>query len=231
MQKKLFFLLTILILAIPRAVNAHPADMYFHTFTLNFSPDSVQIRWELVPGPMVTHVVWHDADTNGDEAISDAEAEAWVQPILDDFTLRLDGTPLTFNLVGVQWADSLPLLRTGESPITIELRADLGVSAGELLLLNEYKPENSLSWFTVTADEGIQFSDPEQDNGILKVAFGTGAGASEWESGHPSIPPAVEALGLGETAEEAMENAKNQQGILAILEGFLRTPTLSPAVF
>ncbi len=231
MQKRLIFLLAILLLALPRPASAHPADMYFHTFTLNFSSDSVQITWELVPGPMVTHVLWHEADLDGDEEISDAEAEAWVQPILDDFSLRLDGTPLTFDLVNIQWADSLPQLRTGESPITIELRADLDTSAGELLLLNEYKPENSLSWFTVTANEGMQFSDPEQDNGILKVAFGTGTGTSEWESGQPSIPPAVEALGLGETAEAAVENAENQQGILAILEGFLRTPTLSPTVF
>ncbi len=231
MKKRFLFLLTLLLLILPHSASAHPADMYFHTFTLNFSSDSVQITWELVPGPMVTHVLWHEADLNGDEAISDAEAEAWVQPILDDFSLRLDGTPLTFDLVALQWADSLPQLRTGESPITIELRADLNVNDGELLLLNEYKPENSLNWFTVTADEGIQFSAPEQDNGILKVAFGTGAGASEWESGQPSIPPAVEALGLGETAAAAVENAKNQQGILAILEGFLRTPSLSPTVF
>ena len=231
MQKKILLLLALLLLAIPRPASAHPADMYFHTFTLNFSPETVQIKWELVPGPMVTHIVWHEADLDGDEAISDAEAQAWVQPILEDFSLRLDGTPLNFDLVGVQWADSLPQLRAGENPITIELHADLNADAGELLLLNAYKPENSLSWFTLTADEGLQFSTPEQDNGILKVAFRTGAGASEWESGQPSIPPLVEALGLGETAETAVKNAENQQGILAILEGFLRTPTISPTIF
>ncbi len=231
MQKRLIFLLAILLLALPQSASAHPADMYFHTFTLNFSPKSAQIFWELVPGPMVTHVLWHEADLNGDEAISAEEAEKWITPMLADFSLRLDGTPLNFDLVAVKWADSLPQLRSGETPIIIELRADLDTSAGQLILLNEYKSENSLSWFTINATEGIRFSAPEQDNGILKVAFGAGEGAQNWESGQPSIPPVVEALGLGETAETAMENAKNQQGILAILEGFLRTPNISPVLF
>ncbi len=231
MQKRLIFLLAILLLALPQSASAHPADMYFHTFTLNFSPKSVQIFWELVPGPMVTHVLWHEADLNGDEAISAEEAEKWITPMLADFSLRLDGTPLNFDLVAVKWADSLPQLRSGETPIIIELHANLDASAGQLILLNKYKSENSLSWFTINATEGIRFSAPEQDNGILKVAFGAGEGAQNWESGQPSIPPVVEALGLGETAETAMENAKNQQGILAILEGFLRTPNISPVLF
>ena len=223
----------LLLLLIPQVVHAHPADMYFHTHTINLSADGVQILWELVPGPMITHVVWHDADTNGDELISDAEAVAWVEPLLADFSAELDGTPLDLNLVGVQWADDLPSLRTGDSPIVIELWGDwagLDVSAGhDLLLLNDYNASNSLSWYTLNGD-GVGLTEPEQDNGLLTVHFGT-QGAATWESGMPSIPPVVEALGLGETAEEAVQQAENKQGILAILEGFLRTPEISPLLF
>ena len=231
MQKRLIFLLAILLFALPQSASAHPADMYFHTFTLNFSSNSVQILWEFVPGPMVTHVVWHDADLDGDEAISDAEAEAWIAPLLADFSLKLDETPLNFDLVAVKWANSMPQLRTGETPILIELHADFGTDTGELLLLNRYLTENSLSWFSINAADGMQISAPEQDNGVLKVQFSPGEGRQNWESGQPSIPPVVEALGLGETAEKAVENAENQQGILAILEGFLRTPNISPMLF
>ncbi|MBT7073850.1 MAG: hypothetical protein HN922_02965 [Anaerolineae bacterium] len=231
MQKRLIFLLALLLLAIPHPASAHPADMYFHTFTLNFSPNTMQITWELVPGPMITHILWQEADLDGDEMVSEEEAEKWITPLLADFSLELDGTPLKFELASVKWADSLTQLRSGEAPIIIELHADFSASASELLLLNKYKPENSLSWFTVNADEGIEFSTPEQDNGILKMSFGTGEGLNNWESGQPSIPPAIEALGLGESAEIAVENAENQQGILAILEGFLRTPNISPMLF
>ena len=234
MQKiKLAFIL-FLIFLIPQSAQAHPADMYFHSFRVNLEEDGVQVFWELVPGPMVTHVVWHDADTNGDDEISTAEAEIWIAPLLDAFSAKLDGTSLKFEFASVQWANSLPELRTGESPIIIELRADFDATSAqhELILLNEYNSANSLNWFAVSAAGGIRFSAPEQDNGVLKLRFGVSdEGAEMWESGMPSIPPVVEALGLGETAEEAIAQAENQQGILAILEGFLRTPNISPLLF
>ncbi len=232
MQKRALIFI-ILLLLIPQVAQAHPADMYFYTHVVNLSAEGVQIFWELVPGPMITHVVWHEADTDGDEQVSTAEAEIWIAPLLDEFSAELDGTPLGLELASVQWADDLPALRTGDSPIVIELRADWeGLDLAldhELLLLNAYNTSNSLSWYSLSADD-LGITEPEQDNGLLRVRFGT-QGASTWESGMPSIPPVVEALGLGETAEEAVQQAENQQGILAILEGFLRTPEISPLLF
>lgn len=220
MQKRALIFI-ILLLLIPQVAQAHPADMYFYTHVVNLSAEGVQIFWELVPGPMITHVVWHEADTDGDEQVSTAEAEIWIAPLLDEFSAELDGTPLGLELASVQWADDLPALRTGDSPIVIELRADWeGLDLAldhELLLLNAYNTSNSLSWYSLSADD-LGITEPEQDNGLLRVRFGT-QGASTWESGMPSIPPVVEALGLGETAEEAVQQAENQQGILAILEG------------
>jgi len=233
MTKKLIFLLALLLLIVPQTANAHPADMYFHTFQIEIAPAEVTVNWELVPGAMITHVVWHDADTNGDDEISDTEAKAWIAPWLNDFQMKLDGSPLDFKLVRAQWAASLPELRTGESPILIVLRAPLPDDGAphNLALLNNYNSANSLNWFNVSATEGSNFAAPEQDNGLLKLQLNTGNSESTWESGQPSIPPVVEALGLGETAEKAVGQAKNQQGILAILEGFLRTPQISPMLF
>ncbi|MBT3714480.1 MAG: hypothetical protein HOG15_14110, partial [Anaerolineae bacterium] len=232
MQKKIIFLLAILFFAIPQSAKAHPADMYFHTFTLDFSSSDVEISWGFAPGPMITHVIWTEADLDGNEIISEPEAKAWIEPVLADFSLELDGTPLKFELVSVKWANSLDELRSGETPVIINLRADWNAlpAEHEFLLLNKYKPENSLNWFTINA-KGIAFSTPKQDNGILKLHFSADEKMNNWESGQPSIPPVVEALGLGETAEEAVENAENKQGILAILEGFLRTPNISPMLF
>ncbi|MBT3336412.1 MAG: hypothetical protein HN855_12495 [Anaerolineae bacterium] len=224
----------LMLLFIPQVVQAHPADMYFHAHTVNFSRQGVQIVWELVPGPMITHVVWNEADANGDELVSTAEAELWIAPLLEAFSAKLDGTPLRLELASVQWAASMPELRAGDSPILSELTAEWeGIDLGaehELLLLNDYNASNSLSWYSLNAVDGIGFSTPEQDNGVLTVRFGA-KGATAWESGMPSIPPVVEALGLGETAEEAVAQAGNKQGILAILEGFLRTPEISPLLY
>lgn len=230
---KILLLFLLVALFLPQVASAHPADMYFHTFQVEIAPAEVTVNWELVPGAMITHVVWHDADTSGDEKISEAEAKAWIAPLLDEFQMELDGSPLKFDLVRVQWAASLPELRTGESPILIVLRAPLPDDAAphDLVLLNNYNNANSLNWFNVSANARSSFAAPEQDNGLLKLQLNTGGSEATWESGQPSIPPVMEALGLGETAEEAVTQAENQQGILAILEGFLRTPQISPMLF
>ncbi|MBC8336272.1 MAG: PD40 domain-containing protein [Anaerolineales bacterium] len=236
--KPFLFAAFILSLLMPQTAQAHPADMYFHTIAVNLSAKDMQILWSFMPGPIVTHVIWQEADGNGDDSISVEEAESWIAPLLKGFSVKLDDISLSFELASVSWPDELDLLRAGEEQILIELHTDwpagIDHSGGqELILLNEFNSQNSLNWYTINTEEGISFAAPEQDNGFLKVTFGENIndGESFWESGQPSIPPVVEALGLGAAAEEAARQAENQQGFLAILEGFLRTPDISPLLF
>lgn len=238
MKKLILFAALILSFVLPQLAQAHPADMYFHTIAVNISAEGLQIMWEFVPGPVITHVIWQEADKNGDDAISVEEAENWIAPLLKNFSAKLDETPLNLELASISWPDELDLLRAGDEQILIELHADwptiIDFSAeNELILLNDFNAQNSLNWFTINAEGSISFAAPEQDNGLLKVVFGENIDNVEkfWESGQPSIPPVVEALGLGAAAEEAARQAENQQGFLAILEGFLRTPNISPLLF
>jgi len=237
-RKRFIFAAIILSLFLPQIAHAHPADMYFHTITVDLSAEGLQILWKFVPGSMITHVIWQEADKNGDDVISQKEAEIWIAPLLENFSAKLDEKPLILEFASFSWPDQMEMLRAGDEKILIELRAnwptDIDLATiNNLILLNDYKTQNSLNWFTINAKGGVSFAAPEQDNGLLKVIFGENIENGEvvWESGQPSIPPVVEALGLGAAAEEAAQQAENQQGFLAILEGFLRMPDISPLLF
>ncbi|MFH1636373.1 MAG: hypothetical protein ABIG63_20505 [Chloroflexota bacterium] len=242
MKKLACLCAAVLALFLVQAAWAHPADMYFHTHTVNLSPDGVQVIWEIVPGPMIASAIWHDADQNQDEAVSDEEARSWAELGLGMLAANIDGAaPLIWRLEAVDWPTSIPTLRTGDEPIRIHLYADWPSNLGAthtLHLKNSYQEANSISWFYVYGLEGVTFETPEQDNGRLAINFvlppveGAATPLQDalqefWESGKPSIPGVIESLGLGDVAAEAAAQATQKWGISAILEGLVRTPELS----
>jgi ABC-type nickel/cobalt efflux system permease component RcnA/Tol biopolymer transport system component len=240
MRKLIIPLVALLTLLLVSKAHAHPADMYFHNHTVTLSPGEIQVTWELVPGPMITHVIWHDADQNQDETVSSQEARGWVQPVAEEFTAYFDGIRLDLQLQAIEWPKSIPELRTGDEPIRIHLQADWPVDIikpHNISLYNQYNSQNSVSWFYVFGEDGITFETPEQEGGVLRVHFElptmgptTGQPAT-WESGRPSMPGVIESLGLGDIAEEAASQSQSQQGVTSILEGLVRTPEISPLFF
>ena len=220
-----------LALIIVRVAQAHPADMYLHTHSVSLSPDGIRIIWEFVPGPMIAQMIWYDADQNQDEMVSNEEAWAWTQTVIQNFSAEFDDTPLALDFQGVEWPSGIPKLITGDEPIRIHLQAGWSIDiaqAHQITLHNQYNPKNSISWFNVYGEDGVTFEIPEQEGGVLRVRFGfpstekTSGQLTTWESGKPSIPWVVESLGLGEVAEVAATKSQSQSGITSILEGLVR---------
>ena len=238
MRKILLLFSLALALMFVRVAQAHPADMFFHTHSVSLSPDGIRIIWELVPGPMITQIIWVDADQNQDDTVSSEEAWAWTQTVIQKFSADFDGTPLALDLQTVEWPSGIPELFTGDEPIRIHLRADWPfdiVQAHEITIQNQFNPQNSISWFEVFGEEGVTFETPEQEGGILRVRFVfpttvvSSGQLTTWESGRPSVPWVVESLGLGDIAEEAATQSQSQTGITSILEGLVRNQQTSPA--
>ncbi len=235
MRALILFIVLLLVLLPASPVSAHPADMYFQTTTVTLSPDGIQVSWEIVPGAMIAHVVWQDADQNQDDVISTTEAWAYLQPVTAKFMIKFDGAHLDPEVQVIEWASSLSSLRSGDEPIRIQMTAEWPASiAGQrqVTIQNQYNPENSIHWYHIQGGEGVTFDSPEQEGGTLRFqlsrsSLSAGLPAS-WESGQPSIPRVVESLGLGEIAEEAAQQSQRQAGSLSILEGLVQTPKLSP---
>jgi len=224
-----------LLVVFPISTRAHPADMYYHTYTVKLSPDGISITWQIVPGPMIAQSIWFDVDKDQDDSVSDAEAADWVNSILMTFSVEIDQEPLTLEMGSVQWPSSVDTLFSGEEPIIINLFADWPeeIQLDTLVSLhNRFNPKSSLSWFEIQAEGGLSFEIPNQNSGNLEILVGLESGNSEnarltgWESGAPSIPWVVESIGLGELAEEAVAESQVSpaagSGTASILEGLIK---------
>lgn len=222
-------------LGYPFSVNAHPADMYYHTHIVTLTSEGLEVIWEMMPGPMIAQSIWFTADRDQDDQVSSSEAEMWAGTIVGTFSGELDQQPLDLVLDQVLWPAEIDELYQGENPIQIYLKADWPADLGEghgISLHNRYNPKSSLSWFEVQAEDGLSFELPVQNRGTLRLDFGPGPDGSssdrltKWESGSPSIPWVVESVGLGELAEEAAAEGQTSpaagSGPVSILEGLIK---------
>ena len=210
--------------------------MYFHTHTVQLSSAGIDITWDIVPGPMLAHILWQRADQNTDELISDDEAWAWTQTAVESFSAELNGASLPLVLTDVAWPADIPQIFSGDTPIQMQLHADWCLSAVEsstLTLHNAYDPPNSMVWFDVQSADTLVLDIPEQDAGWLQLQFkpvslAEDAARTNWESGRPTIPWVMESLGLDKLAAPEDTTQPAQSGTAAVLESLLRKRSSSP---
>ena len=160
------FLLAVSGLCAVSKATAHPADQhqYFHTIAL--SKDGVKVAWDIAVAPLLATGMWKQADSDGDKAVSPAEAEAWAAATTPLLQGRLDeSTNLTWRLDGVTWPASFDAMQGGE-PIALELSAAWPAQLlGEhrLMLTNSLDPKHSASWFAMEPSDTIDVLDAAAD--------------------------------------------------------------------
>jgi len=222
-----------LLLSFPLSVDAHPADMYYHTHIVTLTSEGLEVLWEVIPGPMIAQSIWFGADIDQDNQISPSEAQSWAGSVLGAFRGELDQEPLDLVIEQVIWPTEINEIYQRETPIRIYLKADWPVElTGDhsLSLHNRYNPKNSLSWFEVQSEQALRFKLPVQNSGALRLDFGLREtipeGLTAWESGSPSLPWVVKSVGLGELAEEAAAEGRPSpaagSGPTSILEGLMK---------
>ena len=112
---------------IPTCVPAHPVDEVVQGAYLTLAPDAVRLELDITPGPLVSNALLRTLDTDADRRISDVEARAYGQRVLDRSTLwvnhLLTSEPIasrrlqnhvgrTLELHLANWPDMLPPLPT-----------------------------------------------------------------------------------------------------------------------
>jgi ABC-type nickel/cobalt efflux system permease component RcnA/Tol biopolymer transport system component len=194
----LFLCLSFLLLT-PVTASAHPADLYTHTVHVTFSQEGVAIEWQIQPGPLLVPAAWFQADLDKDDAISPQEADAWAQAHTSQFTATVEHANLPLTIEGVQLPSNLAAFQTGAEKITVNFDAVLPQGLGdpyEIVLYNGFEEARSTTWYTLTAQDGLKFPTPVQNNQVITVKMvspsAQGAIVSQlwtaWDSGLPSIP-------------------------------------------
>lgn len=126
-RSPLLWLATTLImirLLFPASAIAHPIDEFYEVTYIKMAPNRITLTIELYPGVLVAPQILALVDPNGDETISEAEAQAYVKQFIGDVILEVDEQPVA--LVGTNFQFSPVLeLRAGTGLIQFDLQADL----------------------------------------------------------------------------------------------------------
>ncbi|MCA9971315.1 MAG: hypothetical protein KC425_13915, partial [Anaerolineales bacterium] len=223
----------------PRPARAHPADMYTQTYVLRVGAEGATLDYGLSPGPLLAASTWYEADTDGDDQVSAAEARAWLAPLLAAWQSRLGEASLDWTLTAVSWPTTLTAFELGDEQIAATLTtAFVAPAAGTpLTLQNDYAAGISIHWFYVYGEDGVTFTRPEQANGRVALAL-TPPGASPaplgyWDSGTPALaagtaPVAAEAGGDTAVAPAPAPTAPEDRRPYAVLTDLVRRQEASP---
>jgi hypothetical protein len=84
-------------LALPQAALAHPADVYLQATYITVAPTQIVVELKLTPGVLVAPQVLSQLDPDGDQQISEAEGQAYVDAVLRNVVLQVDEEPLALG--------------------------------------------------------------------------------------------------------------------------------------
>ncbi len=203
--KSLIFpiLVCLLLLTGTSAAHAHPADVYAQTLNITISQTSLQIVWEVKPGPMLSSFLWYEADADQDGNLTTLEADAWGGARAALLTATLDDKPLSLLIDSVKMPADLQNFQAGQEFITFILSAPLpqgAVSTQRLHLDNELEPQKSVNWFYISGAEDTAFLLPAQKNQSITIDIvqdrtlitDQNTLLVTWDSGVPSLPAGQE---------------------------------------
>ena len=111
------------------SASAHRLDEYLQATTISVEKDRIQAQIRLAPGVAVLPAVLANIDTDVDGVISNVEQQNYIERVLRDLSLTIDGDRLQLRLVTSKFANSEEM-KEGLGEIQLELEAD--VSSGGL---------------------------------------------------------------------------------------------------
>ncbi|MBN2470577.1 MAG: PD40 domain-containing protein, partial [Anaerolineae bacterium] len=184
----------------PETGRQHPADMFLQNLTVRLTPEGVQVTWRISPGALLAFLTWDEADTDRDSFVTEEEAIAWIAPVIPELVVAVDSTTaLPWRLDAITWPGSVARFEMGDEAIEADLFAPWPEGfAGQrdFLLYSRYQEATSVNWFYVHGMDGVVFTRPHQQNGLLQMQValpGTPADDETialldyWDSGTPAL--------------------------------------------
>ena len=211
--------LLIWLLATPTKARAHPLDVYLQATYITLAPTNVVVEFDLSPGVLVAPQVLPQLDTNGDQQISDAEGQAYVNEVLRNVELQIDGQALTLAVTEMDMPDYLTI-QSGYGTIrvfTVSNLADKITGMHKIYYKNNYAPTGSAYQVNAFVDKdatitlGKQNRDQIQQSMTMDFSMGDAA---------PAIATPVATEGLSTLAGSSNRTQR--------LLGYLSEPVLSP---
>ena len=116
--------LAVLLWLVPPPASAHRLDEFLQATTIAVEKIRVTLQLRLTPGVAVVRTVLTDLDTDGNGIISDAEQRAYVERVLRDLSLAIDGSRLRLRPASASFPP-IGEMRAGPGDILLTFRADV----------------------------------------------------------------------------------------------------------
>jgi hypothetical protein len=130
------------------SAQAHRLDEYLQGTLISVEKNRVQAEITLTPGVAVFPILLAEIDTNGDGVISDSEQRKYATRVLRDLSLRIDGRPLTPQLLSTQFA-TVGQMKDGLGEIRIKIAADLPSGGANRRIVFENHHYNRIAAYQV----------------------------------------------------------------------------------
>jgi hypothetical protein len=167
----------LLALSLVRGAAAHRLDEYLQATLIGVTRDGIDVELQLTPGVAMLPLWMAVIDQDHDGRISPAEERAYVDRVVRDVELRVDGVPAPLRLIESAFP-SVEATREGLGTIRMKLRA--ARSGHELRFENRHLPQLSAYLVNCLADPsdglivGRQERDEAQRSIRLEYSFGGG---------------------------------------------------------
>jgi len=108
--------------ASPPARAAHAAPSVIHDYLVRIGGHEAQVFLRFAVSPQLVPQVYHLVDQNGDNRISPAEHQAWIDRYVASMRFTIDDQPVPFRLVGASTFDEHDLVISMHQPVTVTLQ-------------------------------------------------------------------------------------------------------------
>ena len=147
----------VILMLVGASASAHRLDEYLQATTISLQKDRIQARIRLTPGVVVFPTVLAPIDTDANGVISETEQRAYVERVLGDLSLTIDGEPLRLRLVSSKFA-GIEEMKKGLGEIQLELNADVSSGSPNRKLVFQNQHQSGISAYLVNC---LVPSDPD----------------------------------------------------------------------
>lgn len=203
----------------PQRVLAHALDAYLQATYLTVSPTRIEVELNLTPGVLLAPQVLLQLDPNGDQQISDAEGQAYVDAVLQRVVLQVDEGPLALSVTKIEMPPYLNI-QAGYGTIRVFTTAPLAdgmTGTHQINFKNNFAPTGSVYQVNALVNKeaaitlGKQNRDSLQQGMTMDYVIGASSTASA---------PATTTNANAEAATGVSDQARQ-------LLAFLYAPTLT----
>jgi len=167
-MSRLFILgLLVQLMIFPVNALAHPLDEFYQVTYITVAPNRVTLKIELYPGILVAPQLLTTIDSDQNDDISTAEAQAYVTQFIDDLIFEIDNQATPLQATNLDFPPVLGI-RAGQAIIRFDLHADLSddlIGSHQLFYQNNHQPDTGVYVVNAIAEtpDLIQITGQDRD--------------------------------------------------------------------